>query len=113
MDLEIKSKDGIVTIALNGGFKSCSDVQNLENAINQALNEGAKKFLIDLAQISKMNHVGVGILIRLYKFLLRKQAKVCFCHPVNAKTKLAQSKLNTLFSIYDSQAEAIAALNQS
>lgn len=66
--------------------------------------------VLDLNGLHHLDPSGVGALLSLYTSAARHGARLCFARPSSKIARLLETtKLNSVFPVYDSEEEAIAA----
>lgn len=75
--------------------------QELKDQIYQLLDEGVKKFVIDLGDVKRMNSSGLGILIQMLASIRKGDGELKLSS-VNETMEgiLVLTKLNSIFEIY-------------
>lgn len=75
--------------------------QELKDQIYQLLDEGVKKFVIDLEGVKRMNSSGLGILISIHASI-RNRDGILKLSAVNETMEgiLVLTKLNSIFELY-------------
>ncbi len=106
--LEI-SDDGPATIlSLSGKIMGGPEAGQINDAINELIDKGKKKFIIDLAKTEWMNSSGLGILIGAITTLKNNNGKLVLIHVSDRIMNLLRiTKLASVFEIADSLDDAI------
>jgi anti-sigma B factor antagonist len=110
MNLSVrKESNGVVVVAVDGQL-IVGNRQELKQRILDALEAGDRKFLIDFTQTGYIDSSGLGVLVSLSK-KIRDQGGDLRLAGLNEdlKTLFELTKLDTLFAISDSAAEALTA----
>ena len=104
-----KHSGGVLVIEVDGQL-SVSNRQELKQRVLDALEAGDRKFLIDFARTGYIDSSGLGVLVSLSK-KIRDEGGDLRLAGLNEdlKTLFELTKLDTLFAISDSAAEALAA----
>lgn len=104
-----KEKSGVVVVSVDGQL-IVGNRQELKQKVLDALEAGDRKFLIDFTQTGYIDSSGLGVLVSLSK-KIRDQGGDLRLAGLNEdlKTLFELTKLDTLFAITDSPAEALAA----
>jgi anti-sigma B factor antagonist len=104
-------KDGIAFFHLEGSLLAEVDRTNIKNDFTSYLDQDINKFLIDLSNLRHINSTGLGIFITLYTKVRGKGGEMVICNPSqNISNLLTITKLNSVFSIVDSEREGLARL---
>ena len=104
-----KHPGGVVVVEVDGQL-IVGNRQELKQKVLDALEEGSKKFLIDFSKTGYIDSSGLGVLVSLSK-KIRDEGGDLRLAGLNddLKTLFELTKLDTLFAITDSAAEALAA----
>lgn len=103
-----KEQGGVVVVAVDGQL-IVGNRQELKQKILDALEAGGRKFLIDFTRTGYIDSSGLGVLVSLSK-KIRDQGGDLRLAALNEdlKTLFELTKLDTLFAISDTPAEALA-----
>jgi anti-anti-sigma factor len=108
MEITTKTQDGATVLALTGRVDTTT-AADLELAINQQIELGNRKILINFSGVTYISSGGLRVLLATAKKLRTEEdryALCCLCAEVHKVLKLAG--FTTIFSIYTSEGEAIA-----
>ena len=83
--------------------------QELGEAVRQALNGGAKKIIINFEKVTYLDSSGVGELGGCFTSIKNKQGELRICG-MNGRifSLIKMTSLHSVFSVVDSEAEALA-----
>jgi anti-sigma B factor antagonist len=99
-DVEIISLQGKITIG-------AGDTQ-LREVINNAVNAGKTKILLDLSQVTTIDSSGIGELVGSYTTITNRGGKLKLLHlPAKLNELLHVTQLITVFEVYEDEKEAI------
>jgi anti-sigma B factor antagonist len=105
----ITRRAGDVTILDVTGRLVRDTSHELREAFRAALNHGARKLLLNLAQVTAMDEDGMGELVSSHNTAGHLGAKLRFCNlPGKVYELLAITKLITVFETFESEADALA-----
>jgi len=103
--------DNILNLEISGDLIGENNGPGLIELLNDQINEGITKCIIDISDVRYMNSSGIGVLITILTKLRNKDGEVVLLNPSEqVKKLLVITKLNNIFTIYDSKEEAIASL---
>ncbi len=104
-----KEPNGVVVVGVDGQL-IVGNRQELKQKILDALEAGDRKFLIDFTRTGYIDSSGLGVLVSLSK-KIRDQGGDLRLAGLNEdlKTLFELTKLDTLFAISDTAAEALTA----
>ncbi|WP_339869246.1 STAS domain-containing protein [uncultured Algoriphagus sp.] len=75
----------------------------LVEVVSDAVEEGAKKFVVDLSEVRYISSSGIGLLITMLTKMRNKDGEVYLTAPSDhVKKLLIITKLNNIFTVYDS-----------
>lgn len=108
MRIDIREKDGVTILSLQGKLMGGSDAETFKGAIYKLIEEGKKKVIVNLHAVNWINSTGMGILISGYTTLRRSGGDLRLLH-VSDKIRsiLYVTKLNTIFKCFDNEDEAV------
>jgi len=110
VDLDIREHGKICTLTLKGRMVGGEPVGQFENALQSALRSGQIYLVIDLEAVPFMDSSGIGSIMNALRMSSNAggSAKLVKPAPFIAKTfKLCG--ILSLFSVYETEAEAVAA----
>lgn len=83
--------------------------QELSEAVRRALDEGARKIIINFEHVSYLDSSGVGELVGCYTSIRNKDGKLWICN-LNARVLnlIRMTSLHSVFQIAASEEEALA-----
>lgn len=106
--LEISDSGPATILALSGKIMGGPEAGQINDAINDLIDKGKRRFVIDLAKTEWMNSSGLGILIGAATTLKNNNGKMVLIHVSDRIMNLLKiTKLITVFEISDSLDEAI------
>ncbi|HSS75851.1 MAG TPA: STAS domain-containing protein [Thermoanaerobaculia bacterium] len=112
MDVNKRQVGDVTIIDLKGKITiGAGDVQ-LRNAVQEVMNGGATKVLINMASVSTIDSSGIGELVSAYTTATNRGAKLKLINlPAKVSDILTITQLITVFDVYDSEAEGIKAFS--
>ncbi len=103
----------IIEICIAGNALSEADCMPLIDTVEDNLNSGVKKFIINLEQVQTLNSIGLNMLIRAFTLVRNAGGEL---YIVNISSKINQvlllTKLNTVLNIATSFKNALEQLNK-
>jgi anti-sigma B factor antagonist len=110
MRVTTRTKGDVTIVDLNGKITIGSGDIALRNAVHQAIESGASKVLINLHEVSTIDSSGVGELVSAYTTATNRGIRLKLVNlPDKVADILTVTQLITVFDVYDSEGEAIAA----
>ncbi len=103
-----KDASGVVVVRVEGQL-IVSNRQELKDLVNQALDAGSRKFLIDFSRTGYIDSSGLGALVALSKRVreLGGELKLSGLNE-DLRSLFELTKLDTLFAIADTPDQALA-----
>lgn len=102
-------QNGDVTILdIGGRITIGSGEEALRNAMQEILNNGAKKVVINMGGVTMIDSSGIGELVSAYTTATNRGSKLKLANlPAKVSDILTITQLITVFDVYDSEAEAV------
>ena len=102
-----KDKGGVMVVQVDGQL-IVGNRQELKQLVQEAVDHGEKKFLVDFAKAGYIDSSGLGVLVSLSK-KIREQGGELRLANLNddLKTLFELTKLDTLFQIADTRERAL------
>ncbi len=107
MGFQVEKSDGITVVDVEGQL-IVGNRQELKQKVLEELEGGERKFVIDFANTGYIDSSGLGVLVSLSK-KIREQGGELRLAALNEdlKTLFELTKLDTLFKIADTRAQAL------
>jgi len=113
MSLSLKTRkfEDVSILDLSGKLTIGEPVLLLRENLRSSVNEGERKFILNLGDVSYIDSSGLGELVSSYTTIRNKGGDVKLLKLTN-KTKdlLQMTKLLTVFDVYEDEAKAINSL---
>ena len=110
MNIELRKEQDVVIVDFKGRLAVGVGEEVLPHVIGGLLDEGHKKILLNLSEMDYIDSNGLGELVQVYRESQRKGASLRLLKPQDRVTKtLRLTNLLPMFSVYDSEAEALKA----
>ena len=112
MKIEIRTIDDVRILDCSGKITLGEGTMSIRNTVRDVLQSGAKKIILNLADISYIDSSGVGELVSSYTTTVNKGGKLKLVKLTNELRELLTiTKLLTVFEIYDDEKDALASFN--
>ena len=110
MGFQVEKSDGITVVDVEGQL-IVGNRQELKQKVLEELEDGERKFVIDFANTGYIDSSGLGVLVSLSK-KIREQGGELRLAALNEdlRTLFELTKLDTLFKIVDTRAQALEGL---
>ena len=110
MRVTTRTKGDVTIVDLNGKITIGAGDIALRNAVHQAIESGASKVLINLHEVTTIDSSGVGELVSAYTTATNRGIRLKLVNlPDKVADILTVTQLITVFDVYDSEGDAIAA----
>jgi anti-sigma B factor antagonist len=102
--LKTRKVGEVVLLDMSGRLMSGEPVQSLRTAVRQAVDEGSRKFIFNLGDVSHIDSSGLGELITSYTTIRGRGGDVKLLKLTKrAKDLLQMTKLLTVFECFDDE----------
>ena len=109
--LNTRKSGEIVILDMSGRLMIGEPVLLLRNTIRRFVEDGTKKFILNLGEVSHIDSGGLGELVATYTSIRNKGGDVKLLNlDKKAKDLLQMTKLLTVFDTYNDEAKAIQSL---
>ncbi|HZH86599.1 MAG TPA: STAS domain-containing protein [Brumimicrobium sp.] len=109
---EIQIQSNICILLFSGTILSKDEYGEALDIIDKKLEEGQRKFIIDLKELKHINSSGLNYILRIFTHIRNKGGELILIHANKAVSELFKiSKLNTVFNISADKQTAINQLN--
>ena len=111
MSIQVSEKKGIVIIRLSGKIMGGPEASEINNQINNLIDQGKIKIIIDMKEVDWVNSSGLGILIGAITTLKNNDGQLSLTNISDRVYNLLRiTKLQSLFSIYPNLETAITSM---
>ena len=108
LHIESKDTDGVTILTLSGRVTLGDESNQLRTSIKELLKHGRKRLVLDLAEVSYIDSAGLGTLVAAYTSTRSEGGEVRLASVTRRFDELLNiTKLVTIFSVYDTVAEAV------
>lgn len=109
MQIDDFEKDGYTILRLLGAF-SMHNVYPLQKRFKELVNQGVRRFAIDLSEVNVVDSAALGTLIQIYKEVSNRRGELfVFGCPDQFKPMFTSSKIGGLVQLYPSFEDALKA----
>jgi anti-sigma B factor antagonist len=110
--VKTKMEGDIAVVDVSGKLMGGPESENLRSEVKKLLEDGTKKFVINLKGVPWINSTGLGALMAVYTSVQRSEGALALCHVSDRIQSLFMiTKLLTIFDTYPSEKEAIEGLS--
>src|SRR3954463_13805098 len=108
MNISVRKEKDVAIVDFEGRLAVGVGDAGLPNIINELLEEGVKKILLNLSEMDYIDSNGLGELVQSLKTSKRYGASLRLLKPQDrVKKTLRLTNLLPMFSVYESEAEAL------
>lgn len=109
MNLTQRNHQGVIIICPEGKITLGDGDQELGEAVRTALEQGARRIVINLSKVSYLDSSGVGELVGCYTSIKNKGGELRICG-MNARiiNLITMTSLHSVFDVKDTEEEALA-----
>lgn len=101
----------VLLVAVDGDLIGGSTTNNLLETIQEYIEKGVIRCVVDISNVRFINSSGIGLLITILTKVRNKEGELILINPSDhVKKLLIITKLNAIFSILNSREEAIKKL---
>ncbi len=109
MKIDKRERDGVLILDIEGKITIGKGDVALREAVHKALDDGERKIVIRLENVSTIDSSGVGELVSAFTTVTNRGGKLKLLNlPPKVKDILQITQLITVFEVYDNEAEAVA-----
>jgi anti-anti-sigma factor len=108
MNVNMRQRDGVSILDLKGKITIGSGDVALRHAIQEVMDGGARKILINMQEVSTIDSSGIGELVSAYTTATNRGAKLKLYNlPAKVTDILTITQLITVFDVFDNEDEAV------
>ncbi|HEY7820163.1 MAG TPA: STAS domain-containing protein [Vicinamibacteria bacterium] len=108
MRIDERTVDGVTILDLHGKMLIGEGDELLREKINQLVENGTEKIVLNLAEVPYVDSAGLGEIVRCYTTVSRKNGKLKLLHLTKRiHDLLSITKLLTVFETFESEEEAV------
>ena len=110
---EYRRENNAIILQLKGDLIGDEVGPQLVEVVSDAINDQLKNCIVDLTEVRYISSSGIGVLITMLTKMRNVGGEVYLTSPSeHVKKLLIITKLNNIFTVYDSLEEAIAMVKQ-
>jgi anti-sigma B factor antagonist len=108
MNVNVRKVGDVTILDLKGKITIGSGDVVLRNSVQEVMNSGATKVLINMRDVSTIDSSGIGELVSAYTTATNRGAKLkLFNLPAKVTDILTITQLITVFDVFDNEDEAV------
>lgn len=112
MKLRTTMEGDVAVVAVGGKLMGGPEGEAFRDEIRRLVDEGVKKFVINLKGVPWINSTGLGTLMAAYTTVQKNSGKLSLCHVSDRIHSLFMiTKLLTIFDTQPTEKEAVASLS--
>ena len=107
MQIAVENKNGIAVIKISGKIIFDETLFELREHVQELLQSGSRRFLIDLTDVPHIDSSGCGEVIRIYSSIVKANGVIAFANLAERVVVLwTRIKLTEVFKIFQTVDEA-------
>ena len=111
MKVKTDMQGDVAVVHVSGKLMGGPESENLRNEVKTLLEDGVRKFVINLKGVPWINSTGLGALMSVYTSVQRAEGALALCHVSDRIQSLFMiTKLLTIFDTHPSEKEAVESL---
>src|SRR3954453_10794788 len=108
MKFNTRQSGDVTILDLSGKITIGSGEEALRNSIQELMNSGATKILINMSGVTMIDSSGIGELVSAYTTATNRGTKLKLTNlPAKVSDILTITQLITVFDVYDNEADAV------
>jgi anti-sigma B factor antagonist len=109
-----KEIDGVSVVALEGRIVLGEESNSLRERVKSLISEGKKKIVLNMANVKYIDSAGLGILVAAHVSAKTQGAALHLSNLGNKFHDVLQlTRLLTVFSVYDTESDAISSFRSN
>lgn len=109
--LNTRKVNDVVVVDMSGQLAGGEPVLLLRNTVRRFMEDGTRKFVLNLGQVTYVDSSGLGELVTTYTSARNRQGDVKLLNLSKiAKDILQVTKLVTVFDVFDNETKAVESL---
>lgn len=110
MGCAVRRQGTVVLVDVEGKLSLGEGVDQFRAVINQALTDGAREVIVNLAHVPRLDSSGIGGLIRSHALIKQQGGRMVVVNPSEAvRQALKITQLDRVIACYDSESDALSA----
>ena len=112
MNVTSREQNGVTILDLKGKITIGVGDVALRDAVQEAVNGGARKLLLNMAEVGTIDSSGIGEIVSAYTTVTNRGGKIRLCAlPPKVSDILQITQLITVFDILDDVEEGVASFS--
>lgn len=112
MNVTSREQNGVTILDLKGKITIGVGDVALRDAVQEAVNGGARKLLLNMEEVGTIDSSGIGEIVSAYTTVTNRGGKIRLCAlPPKVSDILQITQLITVFDILDDVEEGVASFN--
>lgn len=108
MKVKTRMEGDVAVISVSGKLMGGPESDALRNEVKNLIDDGSRKFVVNLKGVPWINSTGLGALMAVYTSIQRSEGVLKLCHVSDRIQSLFMiTKLLTIFDTYPTEDEAI------
>lgn len=109
-----RETDGVIVMALDGPIVLGEEVNSLRTRVKRLLEEEKRKIVLDMGNVTVVDSAGLGTLVGIHQSVSSRGASLRLCNLGGRLKELLQmTRLLTVFTVSESEADAVQSFGKS
>jgi len=114
MGLRVERVGDVAVLMPEGMLKGGKETDELENTLRKLIYDDQKWILLDLARVSHMSSMAIGVLASAYSSAKKREVEFAVCNiEERIQSVLVLVKLSNILTVYDTREDALQAMKAS
>ena len=110
----ISNTEGVTSISFIGRLMQTEDNEAIINEVDNAITNGCQQFILNLEKLEYMNSSGLNVFVSILSKSRKDGGDVIICSvPEKINQLLIITKLNSVFTVTETEKEAIEKLSET
>ncbi|OGK08060.1 MAG: anti-sigma factor antagonist [Candidatus Riflebacteria bacterium HGW-Riflebacteria-1] len=106
--IDVRPKGNDITLIVIRGEVGTDTVDQFKEKMDQIVNDGKKKLIIDMQEVNYLNSMGLGVFATTLKKLKKNNGDLKFINLApTVQELLERSRLDKVFDVFESEEEAV------
>ena len=111
MSVRVEKNGDVAIVSPEGNFFGGKETDELSRVINEMIESGNTKMVLDLGKVVHLNSIAIGILVRAYLNYQKRSGRIILANvDKRIQNVFVITKLSLVFEVTDTRQEALAAL---
>jgi anti-anti-sigma factor len=111
MSVRVEKNGEIAVVSPEGNFFGGKETDELKRVIDEMIDSGNSKMVLDLGRVVHLNSIAIGILVRAYLNYQKRNGRIILANvDKRIQNVFVITKLSLVFEVTDTRQEALSTL---